>query len=164
MLCFVFGDGDLMSVNDWAKKVAAAVLVAPGERAPIDAVLVDFIDDFEVLAHSTRLKIPAFARALTAAGLTLASGAPYDSATLRTQINRARAKRRMVASKEGTSSASSQKPAAAGENNRQSMRVQPARDTPASSTHTSAGSLSVLKRLERSKPKKARRLDDSEGG
>jgi hypothetical protein len=82
-----------MSVEAWAKKVAAAVLVEPGERAPMDAVLIEFLDEFEGLARATKLKIPAFARALTAAGLTLASGAPYDSATLRTQISRARIKR-----------------------------------------------------------------------
>ena len=72
----------------------AAVLIEPGERAPVDAVLIDFLDEFEDIARHTKLKIPAFARALTAAGLTLASGAPYDSATLRTQISRARLKRR----------------------------------------------------------------------
>lgn len=83
-----------MSVERWARKVAAAVLIEPGERAPVDAVLIDFLDEFEDLARHTKLKIPAFARALTAAGLTLASGAPYDSATLRTQISRARSKRR----------------------------------------------------------------------
>src|SRR5258708_32005333 len=82
-----------MSVETWARKVVAAVLIEPGERAPIDAVLVDFLDEFEDLARITKLKIPAFARALTAAGLTLASGAPYESATLRTQISRARTKR-----------------------------------------------------------------------
>ncbi|MDI2076153.1 hypothetical protein [Bradyrhizobium sp. Mp27] len=84
----------LMSVERWARKVVAAVLIEPGERAPVDAVLVDFLDEFEDLARRTKLKIPAFARALTAAGLTLASGAPYDSATLRTQLSRARSKRR----------------------------------------------------------------------
>lgn len=83
-----------MSVERWARKVVAAVLIEPGERAPVDAVLIDFLDEFEDLARHTKLKIPAFARALTAAGLTLASGAPYDSATLRTQISRARTKRR----------------------------------------------------------------------
>jgi hypothetical protein len=84
-----------MSVETWARKVVAAVLIEPGERAPVDGVLVDFLDEFEDLARTTKLKIPAFARALTAAGLTLASGAPYDSATLRTQISRARTKRQL---------------------------------------------------------------------
>lgn len=83
-----------MSIERWARKVVAAVLIEPHERAPVDAVLVDFLDEFEYLARHTKLKIPAFARALTAAGLTLASGAPYDSATLRAQISRARSRRR----------------------------------------------------------------------
>lgn len=82
-----------MSIETWAKKVVKAVLVVPGERAPMDAVLGDHLQEYEELVRVTRLKIPAFVRGLNAAGLTLASGAPYDAATLRAQISRARARR-----------------------------------------------------------------------
>lgn len=151
-----------MSIETWAKKVAAAVMVAPGERAPVDAVLVDHLDEFETLSRSTKLRIPAFARALTAAGLTLASGTAYDSATLRTQINRARAKSRSVDVAEQPDS-----PIA-----KQSRTVM-ARPGPATSLHRprldrqddapkknpAADGLSVLTKLARSKPKRVRSLD-----
>ena len=148
-----------MTIDAWAKKVAKAVLVLPGERAPMDVVLVDYLDEFEELAQVTRLKIPAFARALTNAGLTLTSGLAYDGATLRTQINRARAKRRSEPDKEeprrtaiGISSHQTSMPKPIRPPNR-STRGDPPPVTAKDENE------SILARLERSKPRRVRSLD-----
>jgi hypothetical protein len=153
-----------MTIEAWAQKVAKAVMILPGERAPVDTVLVDHLDEFEELARTTRLKIPAFARALTAAGLNLASGSAYDGATLRTQINRARSKRRSQLGKDdslpaprkaGTISRStpevtkSTRPLTRGARGPAQLRAKSEND-------------SILARLERSKPRRVRSLDHDE--
>lgn len=150
-----------MSVETWARKVTAAVLIVPGERAPVDAVMVDFLDELEDLMRSTRLKIPAFARALTAAGLTLASGEPYDAATLRTQINRARAKRQSlrnaveIRSDAGSFASMSVHPDA---------HLRPPKKIPIDAPQPAAnnGDGMILMRLSQSKPKRFRPLDADE--
>lgn len=148
-----------MSVERWARKVVAAVLIEPGERAPVDAVLIDFLDEFEDLARSTKLKIPAFARALTSAGLTLASGGPYDSATLRTQINRARLKRRAQrrGPKERTMVASTPTVVA-------SEELRSPERTPVQGPRPAAANKNefVLMKLSQSRPRRIRPLDTDE--
>jgi hypothetical protein len=89
-----------LTIQQWAQNIAAAVNVEPGERPSVDTILLDNLDEFESLLNATKLKIPAFARALTLAGLSSTSGRPYSGNTLRTQINRARAKKRLGATKE----------------------------------------------------------------
>jgi hypothetical protein len=154
-----------MTVEQWAQKVATAVLVLPGERAPVDMVLVDHLDEFEELARVTRLKIPAFARALTAAGLSLTSGLPYDAATLRTQINRARAKRSLRRSKDDTRFPALETIVKSPPTSTTTRPIRP----PARSTRGSPAQLpakgeneSILARLERSKPRRVRSLDHDE--
>jgi hypothetical protein len=82
-----------MNIDHWAQRIAAEFSIAGDERPPMDAVLLAHMDEFDELMRSTRLKIPAFARALTRAGVTLKSGKPYSAETLRAQVNRARARR-----------------------------------------------------------------------
>jgi len=152
-----------VTIDAWAKKVAEAVLILPGERVPVDLVLVDYLDEFEELARVTRLKIPAFARALTAAGLTLTSGLAYDGATLRTQINRARTKRRFQPNKDGP-----RRTVMVASSHQASIPKKPvrppARSTRASTVQTTAKTEneSILARLERSKPRRVRSLDHDE--
>lgn len=93
-----------MNIDEWARKISTEVDVAGDERAPVDIVMLAHLDEFEEIARATRLKIPAFARALTRAGLTLRSGKPYSAETLRAQINRARAKRKLVPASDASSS------------------------------------------------------------
>jgi hypothetical protein len=148
-----------MSVERWARNVVAAVLIEPGERAPVDAVLIDFLDEFEDLARHTRLKIPAFARALTAAGLTLASGAPYDSATLRTQISRARSKRRaQQARPEERTIAASPTTVVPGEQSPPPERKPVHAPQPAPADRNEL----VLMKLSQSRPRRIRPLDTDE--
>lgn len=85
-----------MNIDEWAMAIAADLLLTTDERAPMDVILLAHIDEFEDLARTTRLKIPAFARALTRAGVTLRSGQPYSAETLRAQINRARGRHRLA--------------------------------------------------------------------
>lgn len=82
-----------MSIDSWVQRIAAEISMTGDERPPMDAVLLAHMDEFDELMRSTRLKIPAFARALTRAGVTLKSGKPYSAETLRAQVNRARARR-----------------------------------------------------------------------
>jgi hypothetical protein len=151
-----------MTIERWAQKVAMAVLILPGERAPVDSVLVDHLDEFEELARVTRLKIPAFARALAAAGLTLSSGRPYDGATLRTQINRARAKRSQR-DKDETRSAALEILSFRASTAKKPIRA-PSRSTRGSSAQIAAEgeNESILLRLERSKPRRVRSLNHDE--
>lgn len=95
-----------MSIDEWARKVAADIALVTEERAPADAAILAHLDEFEDVARRTRLKIPAFARALTRAGLTLRSGKPYSAATLRSQIHRARARRERAIPAEASGSRS----------------------------------------------------------
>jgi hypothetical protein len=150
-----------MTIETWAKKVAKAVLVLPGERAPVDTVLVDYLDEFEELAQVTRLKIPAFARALTAAGLSLTSGLAYDGATLRTQINRARAKRRSQPHKDETRivAVGNSSPAIPTPENPLRPSTRNARNDSPSRHPAKSENESILARLERSKPRRVRSLD-----
>lgn len=82
-----------MNIDRWAGRIAAELSIAGDERPPMDAVLLAHMDEFEELTRATRLKIPAFARALARAGVVLKSGKPYSAETLRAQINRARTRR-----------------------------------------------------------------------
>lgn len=82
-----------MTIDHWAQRISAEVTIAGDERPPMDTVILAHVDELDELMRSTRLKIPAFARALTRAGVTLKSGKPYSAETLRAQISRARTKR-----------------------------------------------------------------------
>lgn len=149
-----------MSIEAWAKKVTQAMHVMPGERPPFAAVLVDFIDEFDELQAKTKMSIPVFARALTTAGLTSASGADCDANVLRMQIKRARERRDALRAAVAKQSASSPPPPA---NPVNLGAVATARRSAGPSGKNRGGTscldLPVLKQLERSKPIKARRLD-----
>jgi hypothetical protein len=149
-----------MSIETWAEQVAQAMYVVPGERPSFANVLVDFIDEYDVLAAKTKLSVPAFARALTRAGLTSASGGECDPSALRMQIKRARERRATMRAAESEQSALVLPPAAAKPVGLET--VAPARrlPRPAAAGHggTARADLSVLKQLERSKPKRSRLL------
>lgn len=147
----------VMSIQQWAQKIAAAVMIEPGERAAVDAVLRDHLDEFEQLLRATKLKIPAFARALTVAGLTLESGRPYDSHTLRTQINRARLRCRQQKRDEPLERSPKGSVIAApnltvGAQPRSSVRES------ASGRSARSGVETIFQRLEQSKPKRSSSL------
>ena len=150
-----------MTIRDMGQKSCQGGVGPAGERAPVDTVLVDYLDEFEELAQVTRLKIPAFARALTAAGLSLTSGLAYDGATLRTQINRARAKRRSSLIK--TKPASLQWGTHPRRFRRRKIPFAHLRETLVMTvlrgTPPRAKISSILARLERSKPRRVRSLD-----
>ena len=153
-----------MSIETWAEKVARAMSVVPGERPSFAAVLVDFIDEYDALAAKTKLSVPAFARALTRAGLTSASGDECDPDALRMQIRRARERRATMRGTKAEQFALVSPPVA------KPVGLEtgaPARgpNRPAAAGHggTPRADLSILKQLERSKPIKARLLDADEG-
>ncbi|MCW5721759.1 MAG: hypothetical protein KIS86_11510 [Devosia sp.] len=135
-----------MSIDEWAKKVAADIALGTDERAPADAAIFAHLGEFEDLARRTRLKIPAFARALTRAGLTLRSGEPYSAATLRAQIHRARTRR-----KEENRSEDSVKPPRVEQDRPGSSTVL---NIPAGPTSSPSMNLTALERMQRSRPKR----------
>lgn len=153
-----------MSIETWAEKVAQAMHVVPGERPSFTNVLVDFIDEYDALAAKTKLSVPAFARALTRAGLTSASGDECDPDALRIQIKRARERRATMRSAEAEQSELVLPPVAA--KHVGPGTVAPARRPPrpaaAGRGGTAHADSPVLKQLERSKPKRSRLLDAEE--
>jgi hypothetical protein len=155
-----------MSVATWANKVAEAMRVMPPERPSFAAVLVEFIDEYDELAAKTKLKIPVFARALTTAGLTSASGGPCDPDALRMQIKRARGRRLALRTATEQNSASvsrwSPAPSKASSPGAPSLHTQAPR--PSSNVDRKLAVPSVLKQLQQSKPKKVRPLDGGEDG
>jgi hypothetical protein len=154
-----------MLIKTWAEKVAQAMHVVPGERPSFANVLVDFIDEYDVLAAKTKLSVPAFARALTRAGLTSASGGECDPNALRMQIKRARERRATMRAAEAEQSALVLPPVAAEPVGLGTVAPVRRLPRPAAAGHggTARDDFSVLKQLERAKPKRARSLDADEG-
>jgi hypothetical protein len=153
-----------MSIEAWAKKVTQAMHVLPGERPPFAAVLVDFIDEFDELQAKTKMSIPVFARALTRAGLTSASGGDCDPNVLRMQIKRARERRATIRPAEARQSAAGSAPVVKSVDLETIIPVHRLPQLPAANHRGEPhADLSVLKQLEQSKPIKVRRLDTNEG-
>ncbi len=156
-----------MSIETWAKKVAVAMRVMPSERPSFAAVLVDFIDEYDELAANTKLAVPVFARALTTAGLTSASGGPCDANALRMQIKRARERRSSLGAAAERNSASAAPSSGVPSDIRGPVAVYSPRIKELSSPsnpRSKHAAPSVLRQLEQSKPKKVRPLDAGENG
>jgi hypothetical protein len=150
-----------MPIETWAKKVTQAMHVMPGERPPFAAVLVDFIDEFDELQAKTKMSVPVFARALTAAGLRSASGGKCDPNVLRMQIMRARERRDVQRAAAAEKSASGP-PAHPVDSGAVARVRRPTSPSGKGRSGAARADLPVLKQLERSKPIKTRRLDADE--
>ena len=156
-----------MSIETWAKKVAEAMRVMPRERPSFAAVLVDFIDEYDELAANTKLAVPVFARALTTAGLTSASGGPCDANALRVQIKRARERRRSLRDAADHNSASATSSSAVSSDIHDHVATcspHIKKLSPPSNRGSKHAAPSVLIQLEQSKPKKVRPLNAGENG